>query len=294
MWNLAPGRIAFAHETQQNCLYCVDPLAAGKSYVGSLQGMSIGRDLIIPQTSDPAKEVDIAAAVNAYFQQEIAQVVADPTYQPVTWLWSGNSVYASSILGKYAYAAQQMVNQNTQIPAAIKQKWTIRVVANNWGIGETTPSICGDACNHDNFYGLFPVPRYGDIQTAQSMSALIALHDEYAAKDTVAAPPIPARSPSDYRDVRYVQGYAAALMWQTAVESAIDAGHTTPTGDDIKNALETFKNISMSNMTAGPITFTAGDHRPQSTEVIYKLDANGQFQFVNNYSIELVPDWLGY
>lgn len=294
IWNIAPGRVAFAHDTQQSCLYCVDPLAAGKSFIGSLQGMAIGRDLVYPQTSDPSMENAITTAVSAYFEAEVKQVLADPTYTPVTWVWAGNSEYSSVLLGKHAYAAQQMIDTHPKLPDNVKQKWKLRVMANNWGIGERSTEICGQACNHDNFYGLFPVPRYGDLATAQSMAELIALHDEYGAKDVTAAPPIPARKTSDYRDVRYVQGYTAALMWKLAVEAAVDAGHTSPTGEDIKNALESFKNATMSNMTAGPIAFSATDHRPQSTEVVYKLDESGQFAFVNHYSIELVPDWLGY
>lgn len=62
----------------------------------------------------------------------------------------------------------------------------------------------------------------------------------------------------------------------------------------IKNALEKFTQEDMEGMTAGPISFTTTDHRPQSNESIYKLDQNGTLSFVNRFNIGLVPDWLGY
>jgi ABC-type branched-subunit amino acid transport system substrate-binding protein len=301
-WKIQPGRMAFAHDTANNCAYCVDPLAAGKSFLGSLQGMSIGRDLTIPQTSATTDEPAIASAVATYFDKEIAQVLADSTYHPVSWVWSGNSVYASSILGKYLAVAQQTIASNAQIPQAVKDTWHLRLMANNWGIGETTPDICGAACNNDVFYGLFPVPHYGDLGNSSGMTALIALHDEYAMEDSapvsIAGPSgpsqIPARTPEDYRDVRYVQGYASALLWRRAIEAAIDAGHSDPTGDDIKTALEKFDNVDLEGMTAGPISFSETDHRPQSTESIYQLDSNGTLAFVDRFTIALIPDWLGY
>jgi branched-chain amino acid transport system substrate-binding protein len=102
------------------------------------------------------------------------------------------------------------------------------------------------------------------------------------------------RTVSEYQDVRYVQGYVNALLWRMAMEAAIDRGHSPPTGHDLKAALEAFTAVDMGGLTAGPLTFTAKDHRPQSSDSIYMLDSNGGFTFVSKYSIELVPDWLGY
>lgn len=294
-WQIAPGRMAMAHDNAVACAYCAEPLAAGKSYIKNLQGMDLGRDLAIPQTSNAADAPAIDALVQAYFRAEVAQVKADPNYKPVTWVWSGNSVMATSLLGQSLWKVQTtLIDPDQTIPQATRSKWKLRVMANNWGIGETTTTICGAACNNDNFYGLFPVPRYGDLQNAVGMAGIIAHHDEYALIDAVAAPPIPARTSSQYRDVRYVQGYAAALMWERAVTAAVKAGHRTPTGKDVKEALETFSGETMNGVTAAPISFSPTDHRPQSGESIYKLDANGQLTFVNKYDIPLIPDWLGW
>jgi hypothetical protein len=294
VWQIGPGRMAFAHETVDKCAYCEDPLVAGKSYLKNLQGMELGRDLIIAQTSSPSDAPAIDAAVQSYFQNEISHVIADANYKPVVWVWSGNSVMASSLLGQSLWKVQQSIDANMQIPTAIRSKWKVRVIANNWGIGETTPTICGTACNNDNFYGLFPVPKYGDIDNSAKMNDIIQHHDEFAQKDAVAMPPIPARTSDQYRDVRYVQGYAAALMWEKGMTAAVLAGHRNPTGNDLKEAFEKFNNIDMGGVTSATIGFTAKDHRPQSGESIYKLDSNGQLTFVSRYNIPLVDDWLGW
>jgi ABC-type branched-subunit amino acid transport system substrate-binding protein len=306
-WTISPGRVALAHDTADKCAYCVDPLAAGASFIPSLQGMSLGRDLIIPQTSNPADAAKIHTAVDTYFNDpttgEIAHFkTANATsyaYDPVVWVWSGNSVYASAILAKEIAAVQAAIDKDTAIQAILtanKKTWKVRVMANNWGIGETTTTICGADCNTDVIYGLFPVPRYADLQNSTGMAQLIALHDHYGDQDGKTPPPSPItpRKLDDYRDVRYVQGYTAAAMWAKAMSAAIDKGSSNPTGEDIKNALESFKELDLEGLTAGPISFTGADHRPQSNESIYKVDANGTLAFVNKFSVALVPDWLGY
>ena len=115
---------------------------------------------------------------------------------------------------------------------------------------------------------------------------MLKIHDEYRMKDG---------QPKDaYSDVRYVQGHAAALMWQRAVEHALDEGHRSPSGDNLKDALETFHEVTLDGMTAGAISFTAQDHRPQMQEVVYKLNSDVKLEFVESSSIGRRDDWLGY
>jgi hypothetical protein len=264
----------------KECAYCTDPLAAGKSYAKTAQ-MELGRDLFIPQTTSSQDESSIVDAVVDYIQAEIDKKIEDPSYIPVNWLWTGNSVFSSSLVGKGAAAAQDVIQ--SQLPP--EQRWTLHVMANNWGIGETTPEICGAACNNI-FYGLFPVPRYGDSRNAIGMDQMMRIHDEYRQKD---GHPI-----EQYRDVRYVQGHAAALMWRKAVEAAIDAGNNSPTGEDLKNALESFQQVELDGMTAGPISFSPTDHRPQFHEAVYKIDNNDELEFVNSFTIPRDQEFLGY
>ncbi|WP_159397307.1 bifunctional serine/threonine-protein kinase/ABC transporter substrate-binding protein [Sorangium cellulosum] len=285
-WKIAPGRIAMVHDTIDNCLYCVDPLAAGKSYVDQLPGMLLGEDLVIPQTSSLDDEALIVGAVTGYLKREIERKKANPAYVPVSWLWAGNSVVSSAFVGKGAAAGQKLVDQ--AFPE--KERWRLRVVANNWGIGEQTLSICGADCA-GIFYGLFPVPVYGDTQHSSGMAEMMRIHRAYREKDN---------HPLDrHQDQLYVQGHAAALMWREAVERAIDAGHTRPTGEHLKAALEGFNNVVLDGMTAGPISFSPSDHRPQANESVYVLaagepDGRLALKFVDQVSIKLDPKWLGY
>ncbi|WP_437878904.1 protein kinase domain-containing protein [Sorangium sp. So ce513] len=290
-WKLAPGRIAMAHDTIDRCLYCVDPLAAGKSYVEQLPGMLLGDDLIVPQTSSIEDEGLIVDAVIRYVQREIDRKRADPTYVPTSWFWAGNSIVSSSFVGKGAAAAQKLIDRAFPDPG--KKRWRLRVMANNWGIGERTLEICGADCA-GIFYGLFPMPIYGDTQRSSGMAEMLRIHRAYREKDG---------HPLDrYQDQFYVQGHAAALMWRVAVERAIDAGHESPTGEDLKAALEGFQNVVLDGMTAGPISFSPTDHRPQANESVYVINAGSAgadaggvvFRFVDHYSIELDPKWLGY
>lgn len=284
-WKISSGRMAMVHDAADQCLYCVDPLAAGKSYIQELPGMLLGEDLIVPQTSDLTEGPVIVKKVTDYMKKEIDKKRGNPSYVPVGWLWAGNSVVSSSYVGKGAAEAQQLINRAFPDP---KNQWQLRVMVNNWGIGETSTKICGSSCA-GLVYGLFPVPIYGDTRNSIGMTQLMRVHDTYREKD---------HEPRDkYADVRYVQGYVAALMWREAVERAIDAGHRKPRGEDLKDALETFQNVVLEGMTAGPISFSAKDHRPQANESVYKLDAvnsRSGFTFVDQYSIELAPQWLGY
>lgn len=277
------GRIGMVHAAASSCAYCVDPLAAGKSYLAELPNMLLGEDLIVPQTSNPADEAAIVQVVNDYVQREIDKVKADPSYKPVSWFWSGNILLASSLIAKATAQAQTLIDQAF---TDFSLRWQLRVMANNWGIDETTSAICGAACNNNIVYGLFPVPRYGDVKNASGMLDMMSIHDIYRVKD---GQPVDA-----YRDVRYVQGHTAALMWHKAVEVALDAGHTSPTGEDLKNALESFQEVDLGGMTASPISFSSKDHRPQSAEGVYLIDGKGEFFFIDSYSIKLDPTWVGY
>ena len=283
-WKVRPGRIAMVHDSAGPCSFCVDPLAAGKSYVQLLPGMTLGPDLIVPQSSDPTQEASVTQVVKDYIQDEINKKKMDSAYDPVRWLWAGNSLISSTFIAKGAAEAQKLIDA-----ADLSSDWHLRVMANNWGIGETSASICmmnGPPGCADILYGLFPVPRYGDVQNAEGMLTMMEIHDTYRAED--------GHMPSAYQDVRYVQGYAAALMWQAAVEKAIDDGHTSPTGEDLKNAFESFKDVDLQGMTAGRISFTSKDHRPQANTAVYKINSQNTLEFVDRYSIMLSPAWLGY
>src|SRR5262249_10893737 len=159
-------------------------------YVQKLPGMLLGRDLEVPQTSNPDDEQAIIDAVKGYVQEEIDKRKTDPSYVPVSWFWTGNTVFSSSIVGKGVAAAQALVVQSFPDP---NDQWQLRVMANTWGIGETSPDICGPACD-GIYYGLFPVPIYGDTHNSAGMTEMMDIHDTYRMKD--------GDPPEKYQDVR--------------------------------------------------------------------------------------------
>jgi hypothetical protein len=279
-WKQGGKKIAMFHGT---ALYCIDPLAAAKSQVAQLgpNRIQLGRDLIIEQTAEP-DENSIRAAILDYFQSEINQKKAVPSYQPVDWVWSGNTIATTVVMAKALDAATQLIK--TQMGSAA---WDLKLIANNWGIGDSFYRACGGAPNPcvGKVYGIFPFRTYGDI-TAGGMGALMAIHDKYRAKDQV--------SLDLYRETTYVQGYVAALMWRMAMERAIDAGHSVVTPDVLKSYLEQFVDVDMQGLTAGRLNFGTKDHRPQSTEVIQNISASGVFSFVDLYQLDLDPTWLGW
>src|SRR5262249_27802914 len=150
-----------------DCAYCVDPIVAGKSYFGKVTSLKLAPDIsTIPQTSDPNQIQPIAATIRAAIDADIQKYLANSNYVPIQWLWCGNSV--TSCAGVAKGAAQG----NADIKAMVSgSPWTVRVMANNWGIGETSSQLCGynDGKTSDCdgvLYGLFPVPRYGDTTVA--------------------------------------------------------------------------------------------------------------------------------
>lgn len=76
--------------------------------------MTLGRDLIIPQTSSSTDDPTIARSVNDYFVKEVTEFkranAAAWTYVPVQWRWSGNSVYASAVLGREMVKARRALS----------------------------------------------------------------------------------------------------------------------------------------------------------------------------------------
>jgi hypothetical protein len=280
---LGGGKIAFVHASEQECLFCTDPLLAAKAFVRSQGDFEMGPSIIVPQTSDARAEDVITPIITAYFQQEIDKKTADDTYSPVKWLWSANGVTSSALVGKAAAAAQAMIDRAFTEPS---KGWKIRVFAGNWGISERTAEICGDPCRSgDFFYGLLPVPDYRN-QPLEGMAAMLQIHDDQRALN--------GDSPRLYQDAQYVQGHAAVLMWRTAMEKAIAAGNSSPKGADLIAALESFQEEPLRGMTAQPITFRSDDHRPQAAENVFRVVASDPLEFYDTVSVELDDTWLGY
>lgn len=274
------GRVALVADGM--CAFCKAPLTAIRQQIGSQARLELGRDVIgVQQSVRSGDEARIQTILDDYFQWEIDAKLADPDYQPVSWLWLGNSVASSSLVGKAVPAVQ--ANIDASLPEA--DRWTVRLAANPWGFSEETPELCGEACN-EILIGVTPVFAW-ETEDSAGMEDLRAEHARARAREGAGRGLL-------YRNHHYIRGYAAAMMWHRAVEQAVENGNSSPTGDDIKEALEAFRNEDLEGLTAGPFSFASDDHRSQTRYNVYAIDANGDLVFDGDGSIEPGNLWLGY
>lgn len=277
---LGGGRIALVADV--DCASCVGPMTAIRQQIASQARLELGRDVPgIPQIVRSGDEADIQTILDDYFQWEINAKLADPDYQPVSWLWLGNSVASSSLVGKAVPAVQ--ANIDASLPEA--DRWTVRLAANPWGFSEETPDLCGAACN-EILIGVTPVFAW-DTEDSDVMRDLRAVHADARAGEAAGRSLL-------YRNHHYIRGYAAAMMWHRAVEQAVENGNSRPTGDDIKEALETFRDEDLEGLTAGPLSFAPDDHRSQTRYNVYAIDAGGELVFDSDGSVQPGNLWLGY
>ncbi len=271
--NRGGGRVALVADV--DCAFCVDPLIAIRQQIASQARLELGRDINgVNQTVGAGDAESIQAILDDYFQWEIDAKLADPSYEPVSWLWLGNSVASSSLVAR----AVPQVQANIDASVPEEDRWTVRLAANPWGFSEQTPELCGEACN-EILIGVTPVYAWGETERSDGMSDLMRAADEEL---------------SLYRNHHYVRGYAAAMMWHRAVERALDGGSTRPTGDDIRDALDAFRLEDLEGLTAGPLSFTPSDHRSQTRYNVYAIDSDGNLVFDRGGSVQASNLWLGY
>jgi ABC-type branched-subunit amino acid transport system substrate-binding protein len=92
--------------------------------------------------------------------------------------------------------------------------------------------------------------------------------------------------------VQYVTGYVAVAIWKQAVEAVVDSGQKV-TGDTLRTMLETFAQRNIDALAT--VSFSANDHRPQSSSRIYTLAAGGKLEPVGQpLSVALQQEWLGW
>jgi ABC-type branched-subunit amino acid transport system substrate-binding protein len=248
--------------------YCKGPIPAARKSATE-QGLQLGRDLTLELTDTQAT---FNAKVLEYFMQEKAQAMEDPAYKMVDWVWGGNTTKTTAYMARAISAMNQALGLNVQL------------IVNNWGFDENLFSLCGAACV-DRVHGIMPFLAYGDGRASET-AKVMALHDKWRAADAKQ------EGTATYRNVRYVQGYVNVMLLRRAVEKVIDQGMPVD-GPNLKQALETFEDEDTGGLTGG-LTFTPTDHRPQSTESIYKLDPTGKLVLEAQRTITMQESWLGW
>lgn len=263
-WSQGAKRVGFFRCSTS--AFCTDPVDGAKTFLVLLGTTQIGRDLPIELADDAAT---IQTKIVTYFQQELAQKQSNPGYTIVDWVWAGNTAATtiSIIKGLQAVKAQLGL--------------TVSVIADNWGFNESVYATCGDACVGAVVEQPFPI--FGDASVS-GMATLLTIHQKYRQID--------AEDLNVHSTVQYVYGYVAAATWKAAMVKLIDQGLPI-TSANLKQVMETFHNQDIEGF--GAVSYSATDHRPQSTGRLYQLAANGKLQQVAQpISIALQPGWLGW
>jgi hypothetical protein len=264
VWNQGAKRVAFFRCTTSP--FCTDPPDGAKTFLALLGNTQIGRDCNIEILDTDAT---IQSKVVTYFQQEQAQKQANPAYTVVDWVYAGNTA-ATTI---------SIIKALAQVKAQLGL--TVSVIANNWGFNEGVYGLCGDPCVGAVVQQPFPI--YGDI-TVPGMPNLLAIYNKYRQID--------GDDPSLYQNAQYVYGYVSALTWKAAMVQVIDQGLPI-NAQSLRQVMETFKNQDIEGF--GTFSYSAQDHRPQSTGRLYQLASNGKLQPVGQpISVALQTQWLGW
>lgn len=278
--NRGGGRVALVADVE--CASCIDPMIAIRHQIASQARLELGRDVMgVLQNVRSGDEARVQAILDEYFDWEIERKSADPDYEPVSWLWLGNSVVSSSLVAKAV--AQVQANIDASVPEG--DRWTVRLAASPWAFSEETPELCGDACN-GKFIGATPVYTWGETERSAGMSELMAVHANARSQA--------GQAQSLYRNHHYVRGYAAAMMWHRGVELVLEGGVAKPSGADIKESLESLRGEDLEGLTTGLLSFAPDDHRSQNRYNVYAIDGDGDLVFDSDGSIQPSGLWLGY
>jgi len=174
----------------------------------------------------------------------------------------------------------------------------VQVIVNNWGFDETLSGLCGTACN-GRVHGIVPFTAYDDTSRGSTeIKKVTALHDAWRTYDSANPGKVVftdgGTTPAGpFKNVRYVQGYVSAHIFRIAIERIIAAGKPI-TGPNVKEALESFVQVDTGGLS-DKLSFGPSDHRPQSTETIYKFGNDGTLVAEPpSRTIALDSHWLGW
>jgi ABC-type branched-subunit amino acid transport system substrate-binding protein len=263
-WKAGAKRVGFF--ACSTSAFCTNPVDGAKTFLPTLGGITIGRDLAIELDAD---EETIAQKTETYFRQELDHQKVDPTYVPVDWIWFGNTRTTLARLGR----ALARVKANLGVAP--------KVISNTFGLDELLFAECGEACV--GFYGVQPLPIFGD-RSEPGMARLVEVHAAARAAENAPA--------SLYATTPFVIGYVAAAAWRAAVEAVVDDGQPV-TGAALRAKMETFRQRPIAGLAS--VSYSATDHRPQSSVRVYAVQPSGVIAPVGQpQSIALQPGWLGW
>jgi branched-chain amino acid transport system substrate-binding protein len=203
-----------------------------------------------------AKEVD----VDLVDEEIIPTVLTDATSQLLTMKKKDPD---------FAY-----INTNTQwVPVVLKDSYKLglktKYVVNNYGLDERTPGLAGPAA--EGVIGIQDVAYWGD--NVPGMKTLMEFHQKHHGSDTHASP--------------YMRGW----LWVIVAAEAIKRAGNAPTGEAVKNALESFKEFDTWGITP-PFTYTNEDHRPTNRARLVMIQGS-KIVPMREVSVDRSMKWIG-
>jgi branched-chain amino acid transport system substrate-binding protein len=166
------------------------------------------------------------------------------------------------------------INTNTQwVPVVLKDSYKLglktRYVVNNYGLDERTPGLAGPAA--EGVIGIQDVAYWGD--NVPGMKTLMEFHKKHHGTDTHASP--------------YMRGW----LWVLVAAEAIKRAGNAPTGESVKNALESLREFDTWGITP-PFTYTSEDHRPTNRARLVTIKS-GKIMPMSEVSVDRSMKWIG-
>ncbi len=155
------------------------------------------------------------------------------------------------------------------IKDAAKLGLRTKFVINCWGFDENLAKLAGEAAEGRAF-GMVPVAPFG--ADVPGMKAVMA---------SAGGQPY---------TLHYVKSWVSMMVMAEGLKRAKKAGKLNAPG--LKAALETIKDFDTGGLTA-PITFTATDHRPNTTLTIYTVGKGGKMEKVKEVTMPRDPKQVG-
>ena len=166
------------------------------------------------------------------------------------------------------------VNTNTQwVPVVLKDSYKLglktKYVINNYGIDERTPKLAGEAA--EGVMGIADIAYWGD--DVPGMKILMDFHSKH--------------HPNDEHNSPYMRGW----LWTLLAAEGIKRAGDTPTGNAVKNALDSLRDFDTWGLTPA-FTYTSDDHRPTTKAKLYIIQG-GKLVPIREVSVDRDPKWLG-
>jgi branched-chain amino acid transport system substrate-binding protein len=166
------------------------------------------------------------------------------------------------------------INTNTQwVPVVLKDSYKLglktKYVVNNYGLDERTPGLAGPAA--EGVIGIQDVAYWGD--NVPGMKTLMEFHQKHHGSDTHASP--------------YMRGWLCVIVAAEAIKRAGNA----PTGESVKNALESLKEFDTWGITP-PFTYTNEDHRPTNRARLVMIQ-NSKIVPMREVTVDRSMKWIG-